>query len=337
MTHPAKPAPAPSAAGPADALTAVVGAVVRELLGAPAAGSAASAAAVQGTPRRSRVDEPLPRPGARPKARALMGQATTEAPAAAAMAPPTPASALPGLSRVVVPDRVAELVATTPSRIGVGRTGLRYPTDVYLTLRADHALAKDAVASRPDPAFVAKLGSVELQTDAKDLQTFLLEPEQGRRLDTASLNKLRGEGTRGADVQVILADGLSGWAAERNPGLLQALVQHLTAAGFTVGKPLFVHRARIAVQDQIGVELGAKATVIALGERPGLGTGDSMSLYIAWGPKIGQDNADKNCISNVRPAGFDVQRAAEQCAAILTRARELGQGGLAIQSPTRTW
>lgn len=335
----------PSSDAAAQTLAAVVADVVRDVLGGGAhaavsrAGSDAEADAPAGRPlRKLPADEPLPRPGARPKARAgLSGANATEAAPVGAPRPARPQTPLPGLDRVVAPEQVAPLVQTTPARIGVGRSGLRYPTDVYLTLRADHAMAKDAVASRPDPAFVAKLDAVELQTEAKDLATFLLEPEQGRRLDTASLNKLRAEATRGADVQVIVADGLSGWAAERNPGLLQALVQHITAAGFSVGKPLFVHRARIAVADQIGVELGAKATVIALGERPGLGTGDSMSLYIAWGPKIGQDNADKNCISNVRPAGFDVQKAAAQCADILVRAKALGQGGLAIQAPTRTW
>lgn len=318
----------------ARAFANIVADVVRDVVGA-SAGRAAQAEIEAGAGRRRLPpDEPLPRPGARPKAR---GGATQEQAAASAPTSSPPASALPGLARVVAPEQVAPLMQTTPARIGVGRSGLRYPTDVYLTLRADHAMAKDAVASRPDPGFVTKLGAVELQTEAKELETFLLEPEKGRRLDTASLNKLRTEASRGADVQVIVADGLSGWAAERNPGLLQALIQHITAAGFSVGKPLFVHRARIAVADQIGVELGAKATVIALGERPGLGTGDSMSLYIAWGPKIGQDNADKNCISNVRPAGFDVQKAAAQCADILQRARALGQGGLAIQAPTRTW
>jgi len=237
---------------------------------------------------------------------------------------------LPGLRRLAHHAGLEPITSSTPARLGIGRAGLRYPTATYLTLRGDHAVAKDAVVSEPSPALLAALGAVELRTKAADLESFLLQPELGRSLDEASLLRLRSEGTRGADIQVIFADGLSAWAAERNQGLLPALQRGLSAAGFSHGKPLWVHRARIAVADQIGVELGAKATLICLGERPGLGTGDSLSIYIAWNPKIGQDNAEKNCISNVRPAGFSVEAAATQAVDLLQRAREIGAGGLAI-------
>lgn len=252
-------------------------------------------------------------------------------------APPQSKSPLPGLPRVVAPSRLVGLRDATPARIGTGRAGLRYTTDTYLTLRADHAVAKDAVASQADPALLQRLGVLELSTQADELETFLLQPEKGRRLDSASLERLRAQGTRGAEVQLIFADGLSAWAHDHNQDLLPKLSEAIQAEGFSLGRPLWVHRARIAVADQIGVELGAKATVIALGERPGLGTGDSLSLYIAWGPKLGQDNAEKNCISNVRPAGFRTADAARQAASILRRARELGRGGLALGAPRRTW
>jgi ethanolamine ammonia-lyase small subunit len=251
--------------------------------------------------------------------------------------PQSPLRPLPGLDRLAQADALPSLTRATPSRIGVGRAGLRYPTATYLALRADHGTAKDAVASEVAASFVQQLGAIELRSRATDLQGFLLQPDLGRALDDASLQRLRSEGTRGVDVQIIVADGLSAWAAERNPSILPALQREIGAAGFSVGRPIWVHRARIAVADQIGVELGAKATVMALGERPGLGSGDSMSLYIAWNPKIGQDNAEKNCISNVRPAGLSCDEAAKQAAQILSKARELGQGGLAVATPRRTW
>ena len=253
-------------------------------------------------------------------------------------APQSAHQPLPGLDRLAFPDRVAKLTSATPARIGIGRAGLRYPTATYLTLRADHAFAKDAVVSEPTKEFLANLGAIELRTQAQDLETFLLYPDHGRVLDEASLQRLRNEGTRGVDVQIILADGLSAWAAEINKGLLPELQRALSAANFSHGKPIWVNRARIAVADQIGVELDAKATLICLGERPGLGTGDSLSIYLAWGPKIGQDNAEKNCISNIRPSGFSVGAAAAQATDILNKARAIGAGGLAIgRIPTRTW
>lgn len=243
-------------------------------------------------------------------------------------------SALPGLRRLANAAGLEPIVASTPARLGIGRAGLRYPTSVYLTLRGDHAVAKDAVVSTPTPEFLSRLGLIELRTKAADLETFLLQPDQGRVLDDASLGKLKSEGSRGVDVQIILADGLSAWATERNAGLLPELQKVLAAEGFSTGKPLWVHRGRIAVADQIGVELAAKATLICLGERPGLGTGDSLSIYLAWNPKKDQDNAEKNCISNVRPAGFSVQDAARQAVEILKKAREIGQGGLALGRPS---
>ncbi len=253
-------------------------------------------------------------------------------------APQSANQPLPGLNRLAFPERVERLTQATPARIGIGRAGLRYPTSTYLTLRADHAFAKDAVVSEPSKEFLASLGAIELRSKAADLETFLLYPDNGRVLDDASLQRLRNEGTRNVEVQIILADGLSAWAAEINRGLLPELQRALSAANFTHGKPIWVHRARIAVADQIGVELGAKATLICLGERPGLGTGDSLSIYLAWAPQIGQDNADKNCISNIRPRGFSVHDAAAQAVDILTKAREIGAGGLAIgRIPQRTW
>lgn len=310
----------PSEIGPSDAaMEALVAAVVRQVL-AEAAGPAP----------RSPQDDPV-RPGRVERMVAeVVGELWQQSPV-------PPLRPLPGLDRLADPQALPGWTRATPSRIAVGRAGLRYPTATYLNLRADHGVAKEAVASVAAPEFVRSLGAVELRSKAADLETFLLQPNQGRELNAESLQRLRAEGTRGVDVQVILADGLSAWAVERNPGLLQALHRELTAAGFSFGRPLFVHRARIAVADQIGVELGAKATVIALGERPGLGTGDSLSLYLAWNPKIGQDNAEKNCISNVRPAGMSVDQASRLAAQILTKARELGQGGLAVAAPQRTY
>lgn len=221
---------------------------------------------------------------------------------------------------------------STPSLIGVGRAGTRYLTDRYIHMRGEHAVAKDAVESELPPEFAASLGAVELHTDCKDRQEYLLYPDHGRRLHADSLAKLRAEGTRGADVQVIVGDGLSAWAALANaPALLPALDAGLKAAGFSTGRPLVVRFARVGVQDPIGVELHTRATVILVGERPGLGTGDSLSIYIAWGPALNQDNALKNCISNVRPRGIQVDEAVRQTVAILRRAAQLGRGGVAAQ------
>ena len=153
-------------------------------------------------------------------------------------------------ARWLNPELVERVRSATPSRIAVGRTGTRYRTETYLTMRADHAIAKDAVYSEISPEFARGLGCVWLRTQAADREDYLLYPNKGRRLDAESLARLRNEGTSGCDVQVIVGDGLSAWAAERNvPELLPALMSELKGAGFSTGNPVFVQFARVGVQD----------------------------------------------------------------------------------------
>lgn len=227
-----------------------------------------------------------------------------------------------------------KLVAATPSRIVTGRTGTRYLTESYLGLRADHAIAIDAVESQVPDGWAEQQGWVALRTRAKDHQEFLLHPEQGRRLDDASRAKCEQAADKGVDIQLIAGDGLSAVALmENGPPLIKALQRELAAVGFRVGRPLFVKQARIGVQDEIGVITQSKATIILVGERPGLGTGDSLSIYTAFGPKLGQDNSEKDCISNVRELGFAPDRAAAQCARLMKRTFAAGGGGVKLTGP----
>jgi ethanolamine ammonia-lyase small subunit len=229
------------------------------------------------------------------------------------------------------PAALQKLVHLTPARIATGRTGTRYLTESYLGLRADHAIAIDAVESEVPDGWAEQQGWLALRTRAKDHTEYLLYPDLGRRLDDASRAKCEQQADRGVDIQLIAGDGLSAVALmENGPPLMNALERHLAAAGFRLGKPLFVKFARIGVQDEIGVLTGAKATLIVVGERPGLGTGDSLSIYTAYGPKLGQDNAEKDCISNVRKLGFEPERAAARCADLMMKTFAAGGGGVKL-------
>ena len=234
------------------------------------------------------------------------------------------------------PFELKKLVDQTPARIVQGRTGTRYLTRVYVGIRAEHAIALDAVASEIPDDFPAKLGCLPLRTRAKDKQDYLLFPNHGRRLDDASKALLEREATKDVDVQVIAGDGLAPWALLRQGAeLVPALLKELGAKGLSVGRPLFVRYARIGVQDEIGVLTRARSTVILVGERPGLGTGDSLSIYTGYAPRLDQDNAEKNCISNVRPLGLPPAQAARDCAALMRRTFDAGGGGLHLVRPTR--
>ena len=235
------------------------------------------------------------------------------------------------------PAELAQIKAATPARLVQGRTGTRYLTSVYVGMRAEHAIAIDAVQAEVPDDLPGKLGCLSLHTRCKDRQEFLLYPDQGRRLDDASVKKLQAEGTRAPDVQIICGDGLSSWAlVENGPKLLPLLTQALQAEKLKLGKPLFVKFCRVGVQDEIGVLLQARCTVVLVGERPGLGTGDSLSIYSAYGPRLGQDNAEKDCISNIRPLGFKPDAAARECATILRRTFAAGGGGVKLTQSSGT-
>ncbi|MBL8954229.1 MAG: ethanolamine ammonia-lyase subunit EutC [Myxococcaceae bacterium] len=228
------------------------------------------------------------------------------------------------------------IVGATPARIVQGRTGTRYLTRVYVGLRAEHAIALDAVHSEVPKDLPAKLGALALETRAKDKEDFLLFPDHGRRLSDASRALVEKEATKGVDVQIIAGDGLAAWAiTQQGAELVPALARELKSVGLTTGRPLFVRFARIGVQDEIGVLTHAKSTIILVGERPGLGTGDSLSIYTAFGPRLNQDNAEKNCISNIRPLGIPTQAAAAECARLMRRTFDAGGGGIHLVRPVR--
>lgn len=231
----------------------------------------------------------------------------------------------PALARSAI-DRIKR---ASPARLAQGRVGTRYLTDVYVGLRADHAIALDAVNSEVPEDFAATHGWLELHSRCETHDEFLLQPGHGRRLNDASREKLAAQGERGTDIQIIAGDGLSAMALmENGPPLVEALLRELPKKGFKVAKPVFAKFARVGLQDEVGVLLDAKATIILVGERPGLGTGDSLSIYTAYRPRLDQDNSEKDCISNVRGLGYSPQEAAVRCADLMRRTFDAGGGGV---------
>lgn len=246
----------------------------------------------------------------------------------ACTADPRPAHAV---DRPIFEAMLPRLVGLTPSQIAVGRAGNRFRTDLYLRVREGQADARDAVHSDVPADWPARHGLLALSSRCRDRHEHLLFPNHGRRLDDTSRAIVEAHAGTRPDVQVIVGDGLSSNAVVQNgPEALAALQRALAAAGWRTGVGFYVNFARIGVADEIGVLTGARATVILVGERPGLGAGDSLSLYLAVNPKLDQDNAEKNCISNVRPIGIKPHEAASQAVTILKRSFERGVGGVAL-------
>ena len=225
----------------------------------------------------------------------------------------------------------------TSARIGLGRAGGSLPTAARLEFRLAHAAAQDAVTTELDPQRVARgaaeLGlAVEIVTSAAaDLPTYLTRPDLGRRLSDESRARLAARGGR-CDVALIVADGLSAGAAhDEAPPLVRALVAVLRERGLTLGPLTIATRARVALGDEIGALVGARAAVILLGERPGLKSPRSLGAYLVFGPRRGRTDAERNCVSNIHPNGLATAAAARKIAWLTLAALERGLSGVALK------
>jgi ethanolamine ammonia-lyase small subunit len=221
------------------------------------------------------------------------------------------------------PDPWSRLRRHTSARIALGRAGASLPTAEVLQFALAHAAARDAVHSELEVDRLERglqplnLPILRLQSRAADRQTYLQRPDLGRALDDASLLRL-SNAPRPSDVALIVADGLSAVAAqEQAPMVLERMVPKLRDARLTIAPLCLVRFGRVAIQDEIGAALGTKAAVILIGERPGLGSADSLGAYLVFDPKPGRTDADRNCVSNIRPEGLHPHVAAETVAWLL--------------------
>ena len=239
-------------------------------------------------------------------------------------------------------DPWAPLRRLTAARIALGRSGAGLPTKPCLDFAVPHALARDGVHAPVDAdglqAALAADGwpSLRVHSAAPDRGAYLQRPDWGRRLDEpgaallAAQSPVAGEGPL---LALVLADGLAALAAWHALPLLAALRPALPHWRFA--PVVLAQQARVALGDPVGAALGADVVVVMLGERPGLSSPDSLGLYLTWAPRPGRSDAERNCISNVRPAGLAPALAALRLAALLEGARPLGASGVRLKEPAR--
>jgi ethanolamine ammonia-lyase small subunit len=250
------------------------------------------------------------------------------------MDPPEPAINQSG------PDGWRALSKFTPARIALGRAGGSWRTETLLDFRLAHARARDAVLKpfqwEELEAGLRRSGfeTFPLRTDATDRQIFLQRPDLGRRLSSASRQQLQ-EGARNwgkRDLAVLVSDGLSALAAESQiVPTLASLLPVLVRAGWTIFPVFIIPFARVKLQDEVGGLLQARHALILLGERPGLGSPDSLGAYFTHEPGPGKTDADRNCISNIRPAGLPPGLAAEKLGRLLLESARQGISGVALK------
>ncbi len=225
----------------------------------------------------------------------------------------------------------------TAARIGLARSGASLATGPMLDFRLAHARARDAVHDRLDTARLADeaaaLGLPVLTVDsaAGDRRNYLMRPDLGRRLGapgTATLAAQAGD----YDLAIVLADGLSARAIQAHavPMLVVALPT-LRADGWRIAPLVIVRQGRVAIGDAVATALGAGTVAVLIGERPGLSAPDSMGAYLTWRPRLDSTDADRNCISNIRPEGIGYADAAFKLTFLLRELRIHGRSGVSLK------
>jgi len=166
---------------------------------------------------------------------------------------------------------------------------------------------------------------------------YLLRPDLGRRLDDASRPLIKAGCPAGVDFQVIIGDGLSATAvATQAPALLDRLFSAAADRGWSCGRPFLVHYCRVGVMNDIGDLLASHVIVLLIGERPGLATAESLSAYLAYRPRAGHTDSDRNLISNIHACGVGLDDAARRIISLADQLRKAERSGIGVKEALTT-
>ena len=240
---------------------------------------------------------------------------------------------------VAGPDSWRSLQALTPARIAMGRTGGSQRTASLLDFRLAHARARDAVHAPFDQDLIlrqladAGFDSFCCTTRVTDKLDYLLHPENGRHLSDASDEALRRQaplwGVR--DVAIVISDGLSATAAHAHAVNAARLLRNELGPHYTLYPVFVVPFGRVKIGDAISDIIKAREVIILLGERPGLGSPDSLSAYFTYNARNSTVESDRNCVSNIRPLGCPLLPATRKLAILMNQSFARGISGTGLK------
>jgi ethanolamine ammonia-lyase small subunit len=235
------------------------------------------------------------------------------------------------------PEIVRKIRARTPARILVER-GAAYSTQLELELRDAHASAVDAVWTEFDlqkdfsPDFIAQWELFQVSSQVESKSQFLLRPDLARTLSDASRILIAQRCHKAPDLQIVIGDGLSVAALSAQvPALFPIVQQQARARGWSIGESFAVRYCRVGIMNDIGDQLSPRVLVLLIGERPGLATAESLSAYMAYCPRSGHTDADRNLISNIHARGVRVRDAADRILNLASRMMALKLSGTTVK------
>jgi ethanolamine ammonia-lyase small subunit len=251
---------------------------------------------------------------------------------------------IPGLS--IWPDLIEKIRARTPARVLADRTGAAYRTATQLQLRQDHAAARDAVRAEFElesdlgAEFVQRWKLFCVSTMAVSKDEYLRRPDLGRRLDENSRRQLAAHCALNADLQIVIGDGLSVTAVSTQvPPLLPMLVEKAQSRGWMLGQAFAIKYCRVGVMNGVGELLQPKVVVLLIGERPGLATAESLSAYMAFLPRAGHNDSNRNLISNIHARGVSAEAASSRIIDLAEQMMQRQTSGVEIKEelPKAKW
>jgi len=226
----------------------------------------------------------------------------------------------------------------TPARLLAGRSGGSYRTSMQLELRAAHAAARDAVRADFDlkkhlgTELIRRWNIFEVASEASSKDEYLLRPDLGRHFSDEVRRTIVKACPQAPDLQICIGDGLSTTAvATQAPMLLPLLIGSAAARGWRVGQTFAIRFCRVGILNEIGDLLQPTVVVLLIGERPGLATAESLSAYMAYRPRAGQTDADRNLISNIHSCGVRVEDAAVRILNLAERMMRMQLSGVRLR------
>ncbi len=242
----------------------------------------------------------------------------------------------------IPPDPWTDLRAHTQARLALGRAGAALPTAELLRFGLAHAQARDAVHVPLDAEALAS----QLQALGCTTRAGAQRRAGPRHLPAAPRPgpppvRCRCAGAARTGHQQTAATpstccwwwptACRPWPWRGRRHLLIDAIRQQKPAGWQLGPVVIAQQARVALGDEVGALLGARLVAVLIGERPGLSSPDSLGIYLTWHPQVGRNDAQRNCISNVRPEGLPPAAAAARLWWLCQEARQLRLSGVGLK------
>lgn len=240
-------------------------------------------------------------------------------------------------------DRVLDFSKYSHARLGLGHSGGHLTSPAWLDFQLDFAKAKDAVFSNFDAAQISnlchemQLPALEVQSQASNVEQFILRPDLGRLLTATAQTQLEQFTIQQPeycqrDLLIVVSGGLSPIAIQKQiPTFLPAFIEKAREHQWSLAPIIINTRGRVALGDEINQYFKAAITIMLIGERPGLTSPDSMGIYFTYDAKPSCTDEQRNCISNIHERGFPHHDAAEKLIQLIKKSLALGMSGLELK------